>query len=355
MTFSPLEKTLRRHVKTYQEYNASNCAELFSTPSSLEFHRFVAANRPVVIRGQGYREQIGALERWSDDYLLRKMEEKLVDISVDPTGNADSIVDGYFVEPATVKMPFSNLLSNLQEEQDTTNPTSPVFYLQSQNGNLADEYAPLLEDVGTEGPAWARDAFGQPPDVANIWIGGSRSKTSMHKDPYENIYLVVRGSKEFILLPPSETYCLHEQTYPHASWSYSPDRHDDPFKLVPTTPTMTLPWIPIDPSIPLSDQDSIRFPRYALSRPMRVTLHPGDMLYLPALWFHHVSQTPDYFHRGDEPTTGVKATIAVNWWTDMKYEGSFWSTIELNRRLVELLDADSHEGDDQDHDDEDDE
>jgi len=41
-------------------------------------------------------------------------------------------------------------------------PSSPpVHYLQSQNGNLADEYKPLLDDVGIEGPAWAREAFGE--------------------------------------------------------------------------------------------------------------------------------------------------------------------------------------------------
>ena len=74
------------HVKTYQDYNSSTCTELFSTPSSLEFHRFVATNRPVVLRGQGHRDHIEALERWTDGWLVRKMEEKEVNISVDPTG-----------------------------------------------------------------------------------------------------------------------------------------------------------------------------------------------------------------------------------------------------------------------------
>jgi len=127
MAYTPLEKQLRRHVQTYQEYNSSTCTELFSTPSALEFHRYVASNRPLVIRGQGFRDQVPALDRWADDYLIEKMEEREVDISLDPTGcalslfftlktpsevlirlylsptnrNADSIVDGHFVEPAS--------------------------------------------------------------------------------------------------------------------------------------------------------------------------------------------------------------------------------------------------------------
>ena len=98
-----------------------------------------------------------------------------------------------------VQIPISRLFSHLREE--VSKPSDrPVHYLQSQNGNLADEYKPLLDDVGIEGPFWAREAFGesplpllsvpselktrtlgQSPDVANIWIGGVRSKTSMHK------------------------------------------------------------------------------------------------------------------------------------------------------------------------------
>lgn len=73
------------------------------------------------------------------------------------------------------------------------------------------------------------------------------------------------------------------------------------------------------------------------------------MLYLPSCWFHHVSQTPlhhshapgsssDRAREGDDGDQGVKAAIAVNWWFDMKFDGPFYSAIELNRRLVRMLD-----------------
>ena len=50
---------------------------------------------------------------------------------------------------------------------------------------------------------WAREAFDQSPDAVNFWMGDQRAVTSMHKDPYENIYCVVRGHKVslIILLP----------------------------------------------------------------------------------------------------------------------------------------------------------
>lgn len=95
------------------------------------------------------------------------------------------------------------------------NPTNnDVLYLQSQNDNLNDDMTPLLRDTlvpgsTSRGLPFANEVFGSEPEVANVWIGDEKSVTSLHKDPYENVYLVVRGEKRFDLLPPTEFYCLH--------------------------------------------------------------------------------------------------------------------------------------------------
>lgn len=98
---------------------------------------------------------------------------------------ADSIVDGQFVMPASpssplhryfetqlileitpdVKLTMQDFFQQLHE--GAKDPTVPVLYLSSQNGNIRgaegdseSEYAPLLDDVGA-GPDWAREVFGQ--------------------------------------------------------------------------------------------------------------------------------------------------------------------------------------------------
>ncbi|BGP54790.1 hypothetical protein JCM8202v2_002377 [Rhodotorula sphaerocarpa] len=196
---------------------------------------------------------------------------------------------------------------------------------------MSDEYAALAGDAGRDGPAFAREYFGERPDVANIWVGGSRSRTSLHKDPYENIYTVVRGSKTFTLLPPSEAYCLHERIYPHGRYTY--DSTAESFSVERTSPPLTLPWIPLDPLAP----DLSAFPRYRLARPMRVTLHRGDQLYLPALWYHFVEQEVGWGPEG--PGRGVQAAIAVNHWFDMDMGGNLWSMCALQRRLLLVIDG----------------
>jgi len=71
-----------------------------------------------------------------------------------------------------------------------------VYYLQSQNGNLYDynyftsaeteggcELANLRGDVPAEVP-WCSEALGRCPDAVNLWIGDSRSVTSIHSGAF---------------------------------------------------------------------------------------------------------------------------------------------------------------------------
>lgn len=50
----------------------------------------------------------------------------------------------------------------------------------------------------------------------------------------------------------------------------------------------------------------IRYPEYRNAHVLRVTLRAGDALYLPSLWFHHVTQS--------------HACISINYWYDMEFD-----------------------------------
>ena len=52
-------------------------------------------------------------------------------------------------------------------------------------------------------------------------------------------------------------------------------------------PCPQVPWIPLDPLAP----DLARYPSYCQAQALRCTVRAGEMLYLPALWFHHVQQS----------------------------------------------------------------
>lgn len=66
----------------------------------------------------------------------------------------------------------------------------------------------------------------------------------------------------------------------------------------------------VDPSPPASSAAAHReaFPLFWSGRPPLVAeVGPGETLYLPALWHHHVAQRP-------LPGTGNDRVLAVNFW-----------------------------------------
>ena len=81
-----LELTLQRLVQEYQELNARHVPAIAHTPSALEFSQAIAANRPLVFRGQGFREDIPALKRWTNAYLEEKLGGRRVAVAVSPDG-----------------------------------------------------------------------------------------------------------------------------------------------------------------------------------------------------------------------------------------------------------------------------
>ena len=93
---------------------------------------------------------------------------------------------------------------------------------------------------------------------------------------------------------------------------------------MPENPPRFLPWIAVDP-----EKADARFPRFAeCSEPLRVVLNPGDMLYLPALYYHHVRQMTDDQRR----------VIAVNFWYDMVYDHKY-TYFQFMRAISKSLDC----------------
>lgn len=71
----------------------------------------------------------------------------------------------------------------------------------------------------------------------------------MHKDPYENIYCVIDGYKDFILIPPTDLPYVPYKRYPQAEymyennkWSTIPLINKDKYD---KNEDMGLPWISI--------------------------------------------------------------------------------------------------------------
>jgi hypothetical protein len=221
-----------------------------------------------------------------------------------------------------------------ENEDDVDDDNDDVYYYSRQNDCLRTE---LPDHVWSnlhlpDTFAWAETAFGTgPPDAVNLWIGNAGAVSSMHKDHYENLFAVLAGGEKiFTLCPPADIAFLYEQPFPRGqfcrnttddgvtsgggSWTVQmyQDRpvDDDQKGFATNDPTTTVPWIAAD--VTRRDDPSYldQFPLLRHAHPVTVIVRPGELLYLPALWFHRVTQTAP--------------TIAVNYWYDMRFDSPHW-------------------------------
>ncbi|KAK0640170.1 JmjC domain-containing protein E [Lasiodiplodia hormozganensis] len=309
-----IAESVRGLIISYHELNPNCVDELTEEPSPLEFMRYVATNRPFVIRGGA--SSWPSHRKWNAAYLKEVMAGQHVNVAITNRGNADAIVESedqdgslVFVEPFEREELFSDVIDKVQAQELGNAGEEPkvIRYAQTQNDNLRNEYSSLFADVPRDIP-FARIALQPPsdaggaagPDAVNFWLGSSRSTTSLHKDNYENVYVQVLGRKHFTLLPPVEAACVNERAVlagryvPRARRSGAEregeggegheeeeeaDLHD--LRVEMAEPKRMVNWALWDPDVP-----AVRATAFSgLSRPVRVTLEPGDMLYLPAMWW----------------------------------------------------------------------
>lgn len=250
----------------------------------------------------------------------------MVQVAVTPNGYADGIAikmpenKEYFVMPEEQIMSMAQFLDHLDHKED-----SIICYIQQQNSNLSRDYSELHDDIDLSTLQFALEAFNKDPDAINFWMGDERAITSLHKDPYENMYTVISGYKDFILIPPIDLPYVPRFKYPSAN--YKTNKHNNELVIEPlvdgkfislisdqtnefgnfsgSNKPIDIEWVSIDPLQPNSE----KFPSYAKATKYEIRINAGDMLYLPSLWYHNVRQS----HK----------CIAVNFWYDMEYDARY--------------------------------
>ncbi|KAL9186294.1 hypothetical protein ACHAXT_005532 [Thalassiosira profunda] len=191
----------------------------------------------------------------------------------------------------------------------------PIVYYSQQNDCMRTEASKLFATkIFPETFSFAEEAFGTgPPDAVNLWIGNERSVSSMHKDHYENLFYVCSGQKEFILCPPADVIFLHEGEFSSCTFRPVRDSAASSFSwgVVSDGAEERTKWI--EPDIAKHMKDAgyrSEFPLLPKAHPTKVLVSAGSILYIPALWYHRVTQTCE--------------TVGVNYWYDMKFDSPQW-------------------------------
>lgn len=152
-------------------------------------------------------------------------------------------------------------------------PAAPSFYIGSTDLDL---YLPGLREQNSL--VLNHPMFTVQPYLASIWIG-NRTTATAHHDMSHNIAVCVAGRRRFTLFPPEQVHNLY------------------PGPLEPT------PGGQVVSMVDFRNPDYDRYPRFreAVAHAQVADLEPGDVLFYPALWWHHVEALEPF-------------NILVNYW-----------------------------------------
>ncbi len=260
-------------------------------PSADEFWKTIyPAQAPVVFRGAGRCWNIlqppssGAYALL--DHVTAIAGDRQVDFSVGLPMDRGymhyaELEDGFDSNLTLVRRRFADFAHALKREVE--HPTGHYVYAHSITvASHLPELLPMLDtpvlrETVLKGGHW------------RMWMSSGGHLLNTHFDAFQNLVFVAHGAKRYRLFPPDQ----YGNLYP------------GPFDKGPFRATVSM----VHPHEP----DLERYPRYAraLAAALDVELRAGDVLFLPAHWWHTV-ETPEL-------------TIAANYW---------WGHTERERRLA---------------------
>lgn len=233
----------------------------------------LASTEPVVLRGLVAAWPMVTAARASADaadaYLRRFYRDATVNAMLGPPEIDGRFfynenLDGFNFAPVRVRL--DKVLDELGRYRGVEH--QPAIYVGS---TTIDTCLPGFHDENRI-DLGGRDALG------SIWIG-NRTRIAAHYDLPDNLACVVAGRRRFTLFPPQQVSNLYI----------------GPLDLTPAGQAISL--------VDFLQPNLERFPRFALAmeHALAVDLAPGDALFIPSMWWHHIQALEDF-------------NVLVNYW-----------------------------------------
>lgn len=150
-------------------------------------------------------------------------------------------------------LPLTQVLDLLREHLEAAG--APTFYVGS---TLLERFLPEFRE--------ANDLpLNDYRPLVSLWLG-NRSRVAAHYDFPDNLACCIAGQRQFVLFPPEQVSNLYI----------------GPLDFTPSGQAISL--------VDFYQSDFDRFPKFADAIPHAqvANLEPGDALFIPSMWWHHV-------------------------------------------------------------------
>ncbi|PIK52306.1 putative jmjC domain-containing protein E-like [Apostichopus japonicus] len=317
------EKTKGKVYKNISSPESLPRCERVSFPISEEdfFLKYLSRSKPFILEGAITHWK--AFTKWTKEYLRKKYGEEEVHIKLAPDGVFEGVEDATLwedyqsfqippevskqlpypdlvvVRPGTAEMKFSEF-SDMMDFEDTcsyeqhSNITSRVSaYLEYTS--IRNYFSDLEKDL--EELEMAAD-FLQLKHL-NIWLSDGKTLGKLHFDPFDNLLCQIRGKKQLIIFEPHNNTQLYEAHIPEALLGFN--KQSKTFRRKTRLDSTSMVMAPVD----ILNPDFERFPEFAKARPLNCTIDEGDVLFMPAFWWHEVQSYPN---------SAEGRNLAVNYW-----------------------------------------
>lgn len=234
-----------------------------------EFTERVAATAaPMIISGSITKKWRAA--KWSPEYLAARVSE------FSHVKTHENKTFFYFHNRAMESLPLirDNYKSTTAEHVNMTGaeffrkllrppPYDDFYYFNGDPDSLGD----VVHDLYPVEPLMLKSAdFSVDQSFKHrwtgIWIGPSGATTHLHYDIYHNFYAQLYGWKRFVLMAPEELENVYLYPFTHPGGQSS--------------------------QVDMENPDYEKFPKFKNVKAYDAIIGPGDVLYVPPLWLHHV-------------------------------------------------------------------
>ncbi|KAL4225174.1 hypothetical protein ACF0H5_015866 [Mactra antiquata] len=290
------------------------CNRIEIPSKSYFFHNHLKISKPVIIKNA--IKHWPALFKWTNEYFKAELGDRNVHLKLTPSGEFEGIdhagnfqnfdsfnippdvrnqllfPDLVVVRPATVNLNMSEFIDVIESVSSRKRTGFSAYLEYSSITNIM----PDLENDIEEMPFFT--------DVLelkhrNIWLSDGNTLGKLHFDQFDNFLCQLSGRKQVILYDPHDNRKLYESHIPEAMLGYN--KTSQTFTKQQLVDSTSMVMSPVD----IQNPNLKRFPLFGETYPMNCTIDEGEVLYIPAFWWHEVQSYPNIKEGRN---------LAVNFW-----------------------------------------